>query len=38
MTILHARSDPHFASHLRAVLAAANDHPHSVDIQRNRAG
>ena len=30
MTILHA--------HLRSVLAAANAHPHSVDIQQNRAG
>ena len=34
MTILHAHSTPRFASHLRAVLAAAaaNAHPHSVDI------
>ena len=32
MTILHAHSAPHFAAHLRAVLADANAHPHSVDI------
>ena len=33
MTILHTRSDPYFTAHLRAVLAAAaNAHPHSVDI------
>ena len=37
MTILHAHSAPRFASHLRSVLADANAHPHSVDIQRNHA-
>ena len=38
MTTLHAHSALHFADHLRSVLADANAHPHSVDIQRNRAG
>ena len=38
MTVLHAHSNPHFPAHLRAVLAEANAHPHSVDIQQNRAG
>ena len=32
MTILHAHSNPRFATHLRAILADANAHPHSVDI------
>ena len=32
MTILHSRSDPQFADHLRSVLADANGQPHSVDI------
>ena len=32
MTILHAHSDPQFATHLRSVLADANGQPHSVDI------
>ena len=32
MTILHAHSNPRFATHLHAILAAANAHPHSVDI------
>ena len=32
MTILHARSNPHFAAHLRSVLANANGHPHGMDI------
>ena len=32
MTILHAHSNPRFATHLRAVPADANAHPHSVDI------
>ena len=32
MTILHAHSALRFAAHLRSVLAAANGHPHSVDI------
>ena len=32
MTILHARSDPQFADHLRSVIKDANGQPHSVDI------
>lgn len=32
MTILHARSDPQFADHLRSGLVDANGQPHSVDI------
>ena len=37
MTILHSHREPRFAAHLRSLLAAAA-HPHSVDIQQNRAG
>lgn len=32
MTILHTRSDPQFADHLRSVPADANGQPHNVDI------
>ena len=32
MTILHSRSDPQFADHLRSVLDDASVQPHSVDI------
>ena len=32
MTILHATSDPQFASYLRSVIAEASGQPHSVDI------